>query len=150
AGRAHLMDAQPRLGAKAVLAIGVIRTHVLDPRGLEHFGGRGGHILPHGELVVAPRAVNAEHRDPELVGLVRERDVVLGARQALAERGHAHRPAPRVVQLAFELHAEPGLAGAARPALATRAALIAEPAHVVAAARRLVPQVPEPWDIDAV
>src|SRR2546428_4826871 len=44
------------------------------------------------------------------------------ARQALAERGQTHRPAPRVVQRAFQLHAEPGLAGTACPPLAARGA----------------------------
>src|SRR3989449_11684805 len=65
-------------------------------------------------------------------------------------RSQTHRPAPRVVQRAFPLHAEPGLAGTACPPLAARAALIAEPAHVVAAARRVVPQVAKPRDVDAV
>src|SRR2546422_5070288 len=58
-------------------------------------------------------------------------------------RSQTHRPAPRVVQRAFQLHAEPGLAGTACPPLAARAALIAEPAHVVAAARRVVPRSEE-------
>src|SRR3989440_2084709 len=150
AGRAHFVDPEPGLRAEPAFSIGVVGAYVLAAGRLEHLGRRGGHVLAHRELVLAPGAMDAEHGDPELVGLFGQLDVVVGTGQALTEPGHAHGPAARVVQLAFELHAEPGLPGAARPVLAARAALIAEPAHVVAAARRLIAQVAEPRHVDAV
>src|SRR5213593_1043206 len=54
AGRAHLVDPEPGLGAELALSIGVVGTHVLAAGRFEHLGGRRRHVLPHRELVLAP------------------------------------------------------------------------------------------------
>src|SRR5205823_14257679 len=87
--------------------------------------------------------------DAEIVGLVGQLHVIVLARQALSEPRHAHGPRAGIVQLPFQLHAEPALAGAAPPSLPAGAALVAEAAHEVAAGG-VVAEVPEPGDIDAV
>src|SRR5439155_3371155 len=106
-------------------------------------------VLAHGELVVAPGAVDLEERDAEIVGLVGQLHVIVLARHTLPESRHAHGPVAGILQLPLQIHAEPALAAAAAPSLATGAALVAEAAHILAA-RGVVPQVAEPGDIDAV
>src|SRR5205814_9452432 len=97
--------------------VGIVRPDVLAARGLEHLPGRRGHVLAHGELVVAPGAVDLEERDAEIVGLVGQLHVIVLARQTLPESRHAHGPGAGIVQLSFQLHAEPALARAAAPSL---------------------------------
>src|SRR5213076_2291855 len=133
-GRAHLVDREPGLGAELPAApVGIVHPDVLAARRLEHLPGRRGHVLAHGELVVAPGAVDLEERDAEIVGLVGQLHVIVLARQTLPESSHAHGPGAAIVQWSFQLHAEPALARAAAPSLPAGAALVAEAAHVVAA-----------------
>src|SRR2546422_11298413 len=115
-----------------------------------HLRGRRRHVFPHRQFVVTPRAVDLEEGDTEVVRLVGELHVIVLARQALTEPRHAHRPAAGVVQLALELDPEPALATAASPALPAGAALVAEASHVIDPAGRVVSQVTEPRDVDAV
>src|SRR2546421_956517 len=97
AGRAHFVDPEPGLRAEPAFSIGVVGAYVLAAGRLRHLGRRGGHVLAHRQLVLAPGAMDAEHGDPELVGLFGQLDVVVGTGQALTEPGHAHGPAARVV-----------------------------------------------------
>src|SRR5207247_9764698 len=122
-GRAPLLVGAAGLRAGLPAAPGgMVHPDVLAARRLEHLRGGRGHVLAHGELVVAPGAVDLQERDAELVLLVGELHVIVLARQALAETRHAHGPLPGAVQLALQLHTEPARAAAAPPSLPAGAA----------------------------
>src|SRR5437870_4911606 len=69
AGRAHFVDPEPGLRTEPAFSIGVVGAYVLAAGRLQHLGRRGGHVLAHRQLVLAPGAMDAEHGDPERVGL---------------------------------------------------------------------------------
>src|SRR5205823_11345355 len=93
---------EPGPGAELPAApVGIVHPDVLAARRLEHLRGGRGHVLAHGELVVAPGAVDLQERDAELVLVVGELHVIVLARQALAESRHAHGPLPGVFRLRF-------------------------------------------------
>src|SRR4051812_18572334 len=72
------------------------------------------------------------------------------ARQALAERRHAHQPTTGVVETALELHADARRRRTAPPAFARRRPLVAIAAQEVGALGGRVAQVAEADDVDAV
>src|SRR5437899_9691435 len=124
ARRPHLVYAEPRR------AVVVPRLDVPASRRLEHLGGLGLHVLPDGALVLTPRTVDAEQRDPPPVRLRRaEVQEVLVARQALTVSLQVDLPPPRLAQPLLQLDAEPRLLSPAGPSFAARARLDPVPAH---------------------
>ena len=124
--RAHLVDAHPGE------VLPVVERDLLRARRLQHLGHIMNHVVAHESLVLTRLAVDREHREPPLIlpRLV-ERHRVAMVGEHLTERGATDRPAPRLRHLVLERAADPELGHGARPALASRAPLIAEAAQIV-------------------
>src|SRR5688500_4374037 len=125
--RSHLVDAHA--GIVAVVEL----LDALHARGLEHLRHVAHHVATHETLVLADRAIDLQHRESPLVLLrVVEADLVVVTRQHLAERGGAHLPAAGLCHRILEGGANAELRDCARPTISSSAALVAEPAEIIA------------------
>ena len=126
ARRAHFVNAET--GPRNVLE----HVDVSCAGGSEHFSGLNGDIAGHGVFVLAPVAVNLQRRNsPRVEFVLVHFDVIVVVRQAFAEAGKGHAPRAGLAQHVLEVHADAGHVGAARPAFAAAAALIAVAAQEI-------------------
>src|SRR5213075_852679 len=104
---------------------------------VEQLGHVVHHVLSHGFLVFADRAVDLENRHAPFVFLrLIERDHVGVIRNHLSESCRAYTPFSRYRQRVFELTADSELCYGARPSIPSGAALITKAAQIMA----LVPE----------
>src|SRR5439155_10472201 len=115
----------------------VVRLHLAAAGALEHLRRLRLDVRANGPLVIAPRAMDAEQRNPPLIRPHRVQvHVVLVARQALTVSLQADLPRSRVPQPLLQLDAEPRLVSATRPTFPAPTPLYTvaphEPHHPVA------------------
>src|SRR3989441_5260319 len=99
--RAQLVNGPP-LGEHLLVG-----PYDLDPRRLEHLAARDDHVLAHLALVVAELIMEAQRGDaPRVFRVGIEIDIILVARQHLAEATHPDERPGVVTHLSLELRAE--------------------------------------------
>ena len=126
-GAAHFMNAEPQPDGV------IVTSHVTVASGGKHLGGVTSHVLTHPELILLQTSIEGEHRQPVLILVtVVKGHAILMIGQSLPEAPERDVPGTWLSGFFLQLRPERLIVQESAPVGATRAALVTEPAEILA------------------